>query len=174
MILKTGFSFGINLQVIRLSAATQDYPNSVVCNVHGVNPRFLEIGKKKLEEQQNGQKPFTRDAYYIGKMVWSKGYKELLKLLHDHQKELSGLKVDLYGSGEDSDQVQEAAKTVGESVTVHPGLDHADPLFHECVHQNILFIFILITLIVAYMMNLKMTIPAIWLPRVLMISAAGS
>lgn len=64
-------------------------------------------------------------------MVWSKGYKELLKLLSDHQNELAGLEVDLYGSGEDSDQVQEAAKKLELAVRVHPGRDHADPLFHE-------------------------------------------
>lgn len=91
-------------------------------------------------------------------MVWSKGYKELLKLLHDHQKELSRLEVDLYGSGEDSVQVQEAAEKIGESVRVHPGQDHADPLFHECVFPNLLFVFILITLIVAHLMNAKMKI----------------
>ncbi|KAK9910546.1 hypothetical protein M0R45_034503 [Rubus argutus] len=34
---------------------------------------------------------FSKGAYYIGKMVWSKGYKELLNLLRDHQKELAGL-----------------------------------------------------------------------------------
>ena len=64
-------------------------------------------------------------------MVWSKGYKELLKLLCDHQKELAGLEVDLYGSGEDSDQVKEAAKKLELVVRVNPGRDHADPLFHE-------------------------------------------
>ncbi|KAK4787288.1 hypothetical protein SAY86_011121 [Trapa natans] len=116
-------------RVIRLSGATQDYPNSIICNVHGVNPKFLDIGKNL--EENHGQKPFTRDAYYIGKMIWSKGYKELLKLLRDHHKELSVLKVDLYGSGEDSDQVEEAAKEIGEFVNVHPGRDHADPLFHD-------------------------------------------
>ncbi|KAM1486328.1 hypothetical protein ACFX2I_000539 [Malus domestica] len=118
-------------KVIRLSAATQDYPKSIVCNVHGVNPKFLEIGKKKLEQQQNGVQAFTKGAYYIGKMVWSKGYKELLKLLQDHQKELNGLEVDLYGSGEDSDQVQEAAKRLELAVRVHPGRDHADLEFHD-------------------------------------------
>lgn len=121
------------LQVIRLSAATQDYPNSIICNVHGVNPKFLEIGKKKIELQQsgNGNQAFTKGAYYIGKMVWSKGYKELIKLLRDNQKELIGLEVDLYGSGEDSDQVQAAAKKLDLVVRVYPGRDHADPVFHE-------------------------------------------
>ncbi|KAB1214418.1 Digalactosyldiacylglycerol synthase 2, chloroplastic [Morella rubra] len=118
-------------KVIRLSAATQDYPKAIICNVHGVNPKFLEIYKKKIEQQQNGKQPFTKGAYYIGKMIWSKGYRELLKLLRDHQKELAGLEVDLYGNGEDAEQIQEAAKKLKLAVRVHPGRDHADPLFHE-------------------------------------------
>ncbi|KAK9910543.1 hypothetical protein M0R45_034500 [Rubus argutus] len=118
-------------KVIRLSAATQEYPQSIICNVHGVNPKFLEIGKKKLEQQQNGSQAFSKGAYYIGKMVWSKGYKELLNLLRDHQKELAGLEVDLYGSGEDSDQVQEAAEKLELAVRVHPGRDHADFEFYD-------------------------------------------
>lgn len=117
--------------MIRLSAAIQDLPRSIICNVHGVNPKFLEIGKRKNEHQQNGDRAFTKGAYYIGKMVWSKGYKELLKLLHDNQKELTGLEVDLYGNGEDSDQVQGAAKKLELDVRVYPGHDHADPLFHD-------------------------------------------
>ncbi|XP_075510832.1 digalactosyldiacylglycerol synthase 2, chloroplastic-like [Primulina tabacum] len=118
-------------RVIRLSAATQELPRSVVCNVHGVNPRFLEIGMKKGEQLHNRDHAFTKGVYYIGKMVWSKGYKELLKLLRDHQTELTGLEVDLYGNGEDSDQVQEAAKNLEIPVRVHPGCDHGDPLFHD-------------------------------------------
>nr|GMD82618.1 digalactosyldiacylglycerol synthase 2, chloroplastic-like [Ipomoea batatas] len=72
-----------NLEVIRLSAATQELPRSAICNVHGVNPKFLDVGVKK-EEQQNDNQAFTKDAYYIGKKLWSKGYKELLKLLSNH------------------------------------------------------------------------------------------
>ncbi|KAK9094515.1 hypothetical protein Scep_025984 [Stephania cephalantha] len=118
-------------QVIRLSAATQDLPRSIICNVHGVNPKFLDIGKRKQGQQQEGIEAFSKGAYYIGKMVWSKGYRELLPLLSDNKNELSGLQVDLYGNGEDSDQVKEAAKKLGMAVNVHPGRDHADPLFHD-------------------------------------------
>lgn len=118
-------------KVIRLSAATQDLPSSVICNVHGVNPKFLEIGKKKKEELENGKSSFTKGAYYIGKMVWNKGYRELLKLLRDHQKELIDLEVDLYGNGEDSNEVKGEAKKFELPVRVHPGRDHADPLFHD-------------------------------------------
>jgi digalactosyldiacylglycerol synthase len=119
------------LQTIRLSGATQDLPRSIVCNVHGVNPKFLEVGKQKLRQVQNGEKAFTKGAYYIGKMVWSKGYRELLDLLSKYQSKLAGLEVDLYGSGEDSDEVNESAQRLSLPVNVHPGRDHADPLFHE-------------------------------------------
>ncbi|KAK8565839.1 hypothetical protein V6N12_059388 [Hibiscus sabdariffa] len=118
-------------KVIRLSAATQDYPRSIICNVHGVNPKFLETGKKRFEQQHGSNRAFTKGAYYIGKMVWNKGYGELLKLLHDHQKELARFEVDLYGNGEDSDRVKEAASKLKLTVRVHPGRDHADPLFHD-------------------------------------------
>ncbi|CAA7406597.1 unnamed protein product [Spirodela intermedia] len=120
-------------KIVRLSAATQDLPRSVVCNVHGVNPKFIAIGKDK-ERLQNGggggESP-TKGAYYIGKMVWSKGYRELLQLLSAHQDELAGFTVDLYGDGEDSDQVRQAAGKLKLAVRVFPGRDHADPLFHE-------------------------------------------
>lgn len=84
-----------------------------------------------MQQQQNEGKAFSKGAYYIGKMVWSKGYKELLKLLGDHQKELTGFEIDLYGNGEDSDQVRKAAEKLELAIRVNPGRDHADPLFHE-------------------------------------------
>ncbi|XP_058078173.1 digalactosyldiacylglycerol synthase 2, chloroplastic-like isoform X2 [Magnolia sinica] len=118
-------------KVIRLSAATQDLPRSIICNVHGVNPKFLEIGRKVHEEQVNRNQPFTKGVYYIGKMVWSKGYRELLQLLKAHQNQLPDFQVDLYGNGEDSDQVQEEVRKLKLTVEVNPGRDHADPLFHE-------------------------------------------
>lgn len=118
-------------KVIRLSAATQDLSQSVICNVHGVNPKFLDIGKKKKELLEDGKPAFSKGAYYIGKMIRNKGYKELLKLLRNNQKQLDGLEVDLYGNGEDANEVKEAAKKLELPVRVHPGRDHADPLFHD-------------------------------------------
>lgn len=118
-------------KVIRLSAATQELPRSIICNIHGVNPKFLDIGRNIHEQKQKGNWSFKRGAYYIGKMVWNKGYRELLQLLLKHQDQLSDLQIDLYGNGEDSDQVREAAEKLRLTINVHPGRDHADPLFHE-------------------------------------------
>jgi digalactosyldiacylglycerol synthase len=125
------FCYSQNFQVIRLSAATQEVPRSVICNVHGVNPKFIEIGKLKHRQISQGDHSFFKGAYYIGKMVWSKGYTELLQLLQKHQKELSGLKMELYGSGEDSDGVKAAAEKLSLDIRVYPGRDHADSIFHE-------------------------------------------
>lgn len=118
-------------KIIRLSAATQDMPRSIICNVHGVNPKFIEIGKCKNDQQQRGEAAFKKGAYYIGKMIWSKGYRELLDLLKDNENKLPDLEVDLYGNGEDSDEVQKAANKITLPIRVHPGRDHADPLFHD-------------------------------------------
>ncbi|XWS59384.1 hypothetical protein CRYUN_Cryun08bG0117200 [Craigia yunnanensis] len=51
-------------KVLRLSAATQDLPKSVICNVHGVNPKFLKIGEKVAEERELGQQAFSKGAYF--------------------------------------------------------------------------------------------------------------
>ncbi|MQM11575.1 hypothetical protein Taro_044479, partial [Colocasia esculenta] len=118
-------------KIIRLSAATQTFPKSIICNVHGVNPRFIEIGKMKEIQQKNGAQVFTKGAYYIGKMVWNKGYRELLQLLAEYQNQLSSIEVDLYGNGENSDEVQQTAKKLKMTVRVFPGRDHTDPLFHD-------------------------------------------
>ncbi|KAJ4744492.1 hypothetical protein LUZ62_012190 [Rhynchospora pubera] len=118
-------------KIIRLSAATQDLPRSIVCNVHGVNPKFLEVGRAKCAQLQRGEAAFKKGAYYIGKMVWNKGYKELLDLLSKHEDELDGLQLDLFGSGEDSDAVRQTAEKLQLLVKVHPGRDHADKLFHD-------------------------------------------
>ncbi|KAG8074398.1 hypothetical protein GUJ93_ZPchr0006g44347 [Zizania palustris] len=118
-------------KVIRLSAATQDVPRSVVCNVHGVNPKFIEIGKLKHHQISQREQAFFKGAYYIGKMVWSKGYTELVQLLQKHQNELSGLKMELYGSGEDADEVKASAEKLNLDVRVYPGRDHGDSIFHD-------------------------------------------
>ncbi|WOL04684.1 hypothetical protein Cni_G13406 [Canna indica] len=118
-------------KVVRLSAATQDLPRSIICNVHGVNPKFLEIGKIRHGLILGGQKAFSKGAYFIGKMIWSKGYKELLQLLSEHQHELWDIQMDLYGNGEDSSEIQNSFSKLALHVRIHPGRDHVDSLFHD-------------------------------------------
>ncbi|XP_073004557.1 digalactosyldiacylglycerol synthase 1, chloroplastic-like [Typha latifolia] len=117
-------------KVLRLSAATQDLPKSVICNVHGVNPKFLKVGEKIAAERECGQKAFPKGAYFLGKMVWAKGYRELIDLLAKHKSDLEGFKLDVYGNGEDSHEVQSAAKKLNLNLNFLKGRDHADDSLH--------------------------------------------
>lgn len=117
-------------KVLRLSAATQDLPKSVVCNVHGVNPKFLEIGERLASERASGQQAFSKGAYFLGKMVWAKGYRELIDLLSKHQNELGSLKLDVFGNGEDAQEVQSTARRLNLNLNFQKGRDHADDSLH--------------------------------------------
>lgn len=60
----------IYIQLLRLSASTQDLPKSVICNVLGVNPKFLKIGEKIAAERGVGQKAFAKWAHCF----WERWY----------------------------------------------------------------------------------------------------
>ncbi|PKI35317.1 hypothetical protein CRG98_044331 [Punica granatum] len=125
-------------KVLRLSAATQDLPRSVICNVHGVNPKFLKIGEKVAAERELGQQAFSKGAYFLGKMVWAKGYRELIDLLAKHKNDLDvdGFKLDVFGNGEDALEVQSAARKLNLNLNFLKGRDHA----HDSLHGYKVFI----------------------------------
>lgn len=116
-------------KVLRLSAATQNLPRSSVCNVHGVNPQFLSIGKR-LAEADSDEPKFTKGAYYLGKMLWGKGYRELVDLFAQNKEVLGNINMDLFGSGEDSDAVKAEAQNYGLAFYFYQGRDHADSTLH--------------------------------------------
>lgn len=117
-------------KVLRLSAATQDLPKSTICNVHGVNPKFLQIGEKLAAERVLGKPAFSKGAYFLGKMVWAKGYRELIDLLGKHKQDLDGFNLDVFGNGEDAYEVQKAAKRLDLNLNFLKGRDHADDSLH--------------------------------------------
>eukprot|EP00850_Spirogloea_muscicola_P022285 SM000286S10648 [mRNA] locus=s286:82703:85018:+ [translate_table: standard] len=118
-------------KVLRLSAATQELPRSMVCNVHGVCPKFLDIGERVASAKLEGRPVFNRGAYYLGKMVWSKGYRELVDLLAENKATLGSLKVDVFGTGEDSGEVQATAQARKLRMRFHKGRDHADAMLQQ-------------------------------------------
>ncbi|XP_013586465.1 PREDICTED: digalactosyldiacylglycerol synthase 1, chloroplastic [Brassica oleracea var. oleracea] len=118
-------------KVLRLSGATQDLPKSVICNVHGVNPKFLMIGEKIAEESTRGEQAFSKGAYFLGKMVWAKGYRELIDLMAKHKSDLGSFNLDVYGNGEDAVEVQRAAQKLDLNLNFLKGRDHADDALHK-------------------------------------------
>eukprot|EP00737_Agarophyton_chilense_P000900 gb/GEZJ01001000.1/.p1 GENE.gb/GEZJ01001000.1/~~gb/GEZJ01001000.1/.p1 ORF type:complete len:566 (+),score=70.54 gb/GEZJ01001000.1/:2459-4156(+) len=96
-------------RIIKLSDAVQLFPNSVTCNTHGVRETFINIGEKRSG-------PFPRGAYFMGKVLWAKGYGELINCMIKHY-ELNNepLHIDFYGAGPDVPGVREKVDT-------HPAL----------------------------------------------------
>lgn len=80
--------------------------------------------------EQRGVSNFPKGAYFLGKMVWGKGYRELIDLLEKHKQDLQNLSVDVFGNGEDSTEVRAEAEKLGLRLKFHQGRDHADTSLH--------------------------------------------
>ena len=63
-------------------------------------------------------------------MVWAKGFRELIDLLAKHKHDLDGFNLDVFGNGEDADEVQSAAKKLELNVNFLSGRDHAHDSSH--------------------------------------------
>ena len=112
-------------RLIKLSDTLQVLPRSAVCNVHGVRSEFLEVGRRRPS--------FTHGAYFIGKVLWAKGYRYLIDYLS--LQAASGeapTRVDIYGPtvGDDYEQVAAAASEAQLKLTFKGGRDHADAALH--------------------------------------------
>ncbi|KAI0561876.1 Digalactosyldiacylglycerol synthase family GT4 [Gracilaria domingensis] len=88
-------------RVIKLSDAVQTLPHSVTSNVHGVRDKFISIGRAR-----DGS-PFERGAYFLGKVLWAKGYRQLVDLMDEHYlRTEERLPIDFFGAGPDLDAVK--------------------------------------------------------------------
>ncbi|CAE7235969.1 DGD2 [Symbiodinium sp. KB8] len=72
-------------------------------------------------------------AYYLGKALYPKGWRELLDLIVAAGSDLAGIKVDGYGSGPDGESITLEAASLPENgalLKMNPGIDHADETIH--------------------------------------------
>ena len=103
-------------KVIKLSGVLQSYApeKESIENVHGVRVDFINEGRRRaehlavkrikpLDEQLEGQ------VYYIGKILWAKGFRQLLEL-EEFYRDCTGnyFALDVYGSGPDEEDVKRA------------------------------------------------------------------
>jgi len=126
--------------IIRLSATLPKMTdNDLVCNVHGVRAEFLAIGK--------AVKPWERDlgVYFLGKALYTKGYRELIDAMELHRtdsstsrveanpfKRDSGLPhIDTYGSGPELEAIASEIREKNLPIQTNPGIDHAHPSIHR-------------------------------------------
>jgi digalactosyldiacylglycerol synthase len=94
-------------QVIRLSEAVQGPAEALVAAVNGVDARYLAPG---TQEDSEG-------LYFIGKLIWEKGWREMIELLG----KTSGKTLHVFGSGEAAcvDAIQELAASHSVTLVMH-------------------------------------------------------
>ncbi|CAL8470017.1 g9559 [Coccomyxa elongata] len=83
------------------------------------------------DKEEASSYQFTRGAYFIGKAVWGKGYTELLDLLLAHKEaHNTNLPVDVFGTGEDLEDIKERADDRQLAVSFLGARDHLDDAIH--------------------------------------------
>jgi hypothetical protein len=72
-------------------------------------------------------------VYFLGKVLWAKGYTELLERLQEHSTATGqNVEVDVYGSGPDLPAVQQAARNSNVRLKFNGPKDHADATLQVC------------------------------------------
>ncbi|CAM9522330.1 unnamed protein product, partial [Discosporangium mesarthrocarpum] len=115
-------------KVIKLSATLQRFAEEkeTVTNVHGVRENFLVVGDEIKGKMKANKEAFEKGAYFLGKMLWEKGYDRLWELINAYQDAGGDLiAMDAYGSGPDENAIKGKATEMDLPVTFHPATDHA-------------------------------------------------
>jgi len=96
-------------RVVKLSGVLQEFAPMSECieNVHGIRETFLKEGMRRrmstIPVNEKGR------AYFIGKLLWAKGFDQLLEL-EAAFRERTGeyFEIDIFGAGPDEGEIQRA------------------------------------------------------------------
>jgi len=138
------------------ATAAENDPDSAAASAMGrtVNNLIRSFGAKRdrrrSEERAREGKPppapepekirpstevFSKGCYFLGKVVWGKGFNELLRRVEEHNTSEAGvahpLKLDVFGTGEDFDDVTTSARQKGLPLEFKGRMDHASESMHD-------------------------------------------
>ena len=96
---------------------------------HAANPPSL--APEAVTPSREG---FTKGCYFLGKVVWGKGFHELLRRVEEHNTSGDGrdcpLQMDVYGDGEDLHAVTKQARDKALPLQFRGRADHASDQMH--------------------------------------------
>lgn len=100
-------------KVVKLSGVLQEFVpgGEVVENVHGIREVFLKEGQRRAHAvATTEEEPVPkRGVYFIGKLLWAKGFDLLLELeTYFRHKTGEYFDIDIYGSGPDEEEMKRA------------------------------------------------------------------
>jgi hypothetical protein len=86
-----------------------------------------QVGRTKAAAAEAGEHAWSKGAYFLGKVLWAKGYTELLERLEEHTAQTGEkVDVDVFGTGPDMHAVQEEAGRRRLPLKFNGAMDHAD------------------------------------------------
>lgn len=127
-------------RVIKLSATLGAVAptKELVENVHGVRDTFIQVGRTLASRTRAADE----GAYFIGKLLWSKGLGSLMELLKYAEESANlQLTVDMYGGGPDRDAAEKKAERLGLDMPFKGPLDHAELAYTHKVRIMMLQVF---------------------------------
>lgn len=95
-------------RVIKLSEVLQSFVpgKEIVENIHGIRDKYIDEGRRVCLSQTTPEK---RQAYFIGKLIWGKGFSEMLELQSQfHKCTGSYFAIDIFGTGNDEVEIKRA------------------------------------------------------------------
>ena len=100
-------------KVVRLSGVIPKYASwkEVTCNVHGVRSDFLQMDNTDNSESPNTDEGESSPVYFIGKLLWAKGFDKMLKIQEAFRKANPSkeyFSIDVYGGGPDELDIKRA------------------------------------------------------------------
>jgi hypothetical protein len=94
-------------KIIRLSATLTSFvpKKEVTSNVHGVRSEFLDPAEKRKAPT----KEKLASVYFIGKLIWAKGFDKVLELQENYRSKTDEyFAMDVYGGGNDEKAIRRA------------------------------------------------------------------
>mmetsp|Transcript_4983 Transcript_4983/g.7197 ORF Transcript_4983/g.7197 Transcript_4983/m.7197 type:complete len:550 (+) Transcript_4983:264-1913(+) len=104
-------------KLIKLSPVLQnyDYDKEVVCNIHGIRKQFFRNSSPE------------EGIYFLGKLVWAKGFQVLSQFNSMYRKRTGGcFSIDVIGSGPDEEEIKAFFKQKKQPVSFLDKQDHAN------------------------------------------------
>jgi len=98
-------------KIIKLSATLPVLARykECVCNVHGVRDEFLSKDPSELNMSLDKSQNSSTSIYFIGKILWAKGFNFLLHCQEKYKEEHGEyFPIDVYGGGPDFDSIKRA------------------------------------------------------------------
>jgi hypothetical protein len=115
----------------------QAFSRDVICNVHGVQQDFISTTITSASSSQTSLAS-TTPIYYIGKLLWVKGFHYLLDIEEQYRQNTGNyFPIDIYGAGPEEDDIKQSflGHSTAQEPTSTASATTNSTIFHHSLRQ---------------------------------------